>query len=316
MATAASTEATALTYTSYEGNSWRLQFTKSGISVLVDPWLVGDLTFGGVDAAYRGVKRAVRPEALDLDALAAATDFILLTMSIDDHAHRPTLRRLPKSLPVVGSASAAKASSRSTRRPGPLGWTGGGRRRRTARVARELGYTTVFELDHGQTLEMCDGKLQITGTAGALVGPPWSKRELGFVLAETSPGGASLYYEPHCDYVPASVAGVGRVDVVVTPPATQSLLGAYDLVKGATDNLPLLRLLRPKASRQSRSYGLPAHVVIPLENAGFDQSGPLAAMIRETGGSELLERQVASDPQLAGTCVAVPRPGVPMPVAL
>lgn len=278
MATAASTEATALTYTSYEGNSWRLQFTKSGISVLVDPWLVGDLTFGGVDAAYRGVKRAVRPEALDLDALAAATDFILLTMSIDDHAHRPTLRRLPKSLPVVGSASAAK-------------------------VARELGYTTVFELDHGQTLEMCDGKLQITGTAGALVGPPWSKRELGFVLAETSPGGASLYYEPHCDYVPASVAGVGRVDVVVTPPATQSLLGAYDLVKGATDNLPLLRLLRPK-------------VVIPLENAGFDQSGPLAAMIRETGGSELLERQVASDPQLAGTCVAVPRPGVPMPVAL
>ena len=192
----------------------------AGVRVLVDPWLVGDLTFGGLDWLYRGVKRVVRPEKLDIDQLAAQTDLILLTMvgpawiggacslilrpqaafhmahgcvrlmmrsahltvaaslayvplqSIDDHAHRPTLRQLPRSLPVVGSASAAA-------------------------VARELGYATVYELDHGQQLQLCGGKLTVTGTAGALVGPPWSKRELGFVLAEAAEGGARLYYEPH-----------------------------------------------------------------------------------------------------------------------
>ena len=147
--------------------------------------------------------------------------------SIDDHAHRPTLQALPKSLPVLGSESAAA-------------------------VARELGFESVFELDHGQTLTLCDGRLRVTGTQGegsaacqpqrrhlwqphaadalstccrplvftaplplpvegALVGPPWSKRELGFVFEELSPdGGIRLYYEPHADYVAASVAAVGQ----------------------------------------------------------------------------------------------------------
>lgn len=44
-----------------------------------------------------------------------------------------------------------------------------------------------------------DGHLPL---AGALVGPPWSQRELGVVLRENLPAsaggrGASLYYEPH-----------------------------------------------------------------------------------------------------------------------
>jgi hypothetical protein len=73
--------------------------------------------------------------------------------------------------------------------------------------------------------------LPVLHPAGALVGPPWSKRENGFVLREEAAGGASLYYEPHCDYDAASVGRAGPVDVVVTPPSTQSLLG-YDLVSG------------------------------------------------------------------------------------
>jgi hypothetical protein len=38
---------------------------------------------------------------------------------------------------------------------------------------------------------------QLSGgvAAGALVGPPWSKRQLGVVFRETEPGGVSLYYE-------------------------------------------------------------------------------------------------------------------------
>ena len=63
-------------------------------------------------------------------------------------------------------------------------------------------------------------------TSGALVGPPWSKRQLGVVIRETAPGGASLYYEPHCDFTADSVKAElapGDVDVVVTPVVNQEL---------------------------------------------------------------------------------------------
>jgi len=38
--------ATGLTFTSYEGNSWSVHFQHTGVRVLVDPWLVGDISFG------------------------------------------------------------------------------------------------------------------------------------------------------------------------------------------------------------------------------------------------------------------------------
>ena len=60
--------------------------------------------------------------------------------------------------------------------------------------------------------------------AGALVGPPWSKRENGFVLSESHQNGIRLYYEPHCDYDSASVARIGKVDAVVTPANSQVLI--------------------------------------------------------------------------------------------
>ncbi len=88
---------------------------------------------------------------------------------------RPTLQALPKTIPVVASSSAAA-------------------------VARSLGFRTVYTLRPGQSLALLGGALTVRATAGALVGPPWSQRELGLVLQENLEGGArgtSLYYEPH-----------------------------------------------------------------------------------------------------------------------
>lgn len=65
--------------------------------------------------------------------------------------------------------------------------------------------------------------------AGALVGPPWSKRENGFIFTETQVDGVSLYYEPHCDYQEDTFRDVPSVDAVVTPVVDQ-LLVAYPLV--------------------------------------------------------------------------------------
>lgn len=60
---------------------------------------------------------------------------------MDDHSHKPTLERLPKDKLVVGSLAAAA-------------------------VCQSLGFTNVFGLDHGKTMSVCDGRLQITATAG------------------------------------------------------------------------------------------------------------------------------------------------------
>lgn len=56
----------------------------------------------------------------------------------------PTLKELPKELPVVASPTAA-------------------------RIAADLGFKRVYELDHGQEMTMADGRLHIRATAGKLL---------------------------------------------------------------------------------------------------------------------------------------------------
>ena len=266
-------------YLSHEGNSWALTLNQTNTNLLVDPWLIGSLTFGGLNAIYEGKKKVFgKNEAVDLDAIARGTDMILLTMSIDDHCHKPTLQALcdrRPDIPVVGSPSAAS-------------------------LARSIGFSNVTTLDWAEQKEVDMGNVTLRATAGALVGPPWSKREAGFVIREKD-GGVSLYYEPHCDFDAASVREVGTVDLVVSPPNTQSLLG-YDLVKGNTDNVALLSMLRPKT-------------VIALMNAEFDGSGPLADLITEKGGPEVLREQIREAAGVdSDTQVVVPASGEPLTV--
>lgn len=62
---------------------------------------------------------------------------------LPDHAHVPTLQRLPKDLPIVAS---------------PAG----------AQVAADLGFRNITALDHGQETIIGGGKLRIRATAGSL----------------------------------------------------------------------------------------------------------------------------------------------------
>lgn len=61
---------------------------------------------------------------------------------LPDHAHVPTLKQLPKELPVVASPAAA-------------------------RIAADLGFKCIYELDHGQEMTVADGRLRMRATAGA-----------------------------------------------------------------------------------------------------------------------------------------------------
>ena len=85
--------------TYFGANGWLLEW--SGLRVLVDPWFRGPLVFPPGPWFFQGELS----QALDLPG---ELDLLLLTQGLDDHAHPETLELLPRSLPVVGSLSAAK----------------------------------------------------------------------------------------------------------------------------------------------------------------------------------------------------------------
>ena len=247
-----------LEYTALEGNSFRFMLP-SGVTVLVDPWLVGALTFGPppLDALYSGRKPSGE---LGIGA-AAGSDVILLSQGLPDHAHEETLRQLDKRLPVVAS---------------PTG----------AAVARACGFTDVRSLAHGESC-LVRG-VRFTATPGALVGPPWSTRENGF-LVEDGTEGLLLYYEPHCDHARDALAatlGGRRVDVAVLPVAAISLAG-YPLVLGSPERvLDLLRLLMPA-------------VLVPLRNDLIREQGVIAPLVwTEPGAVVAVRAALQADAQL------------------
>jgi len=238
-----------VTYRNLGGNSWRMDFEASDTSVLCDPWLVGSLTFGGLPWLYEGKKDT---SGLGM-AAADGTDILLLSQGLDDHAHVPTLQLLPKSLPVIASPTAAE-------------------------VATKLGFTQVVSLAPGKT--WIQGNLAITATEGALVGPPWSQRENGFIIREKCDKGVSVYYEPHASFDGSDLARADDVDMVISPAAEIKMLG-YPLVNGFDETRKLLKLLRPQ-------------VLMPLANGAIDQGGIIASAVVQTGSLATLERDVAA----------------------
>eukprot|EP00884_Botryococcus_braunii_P010013 jgi/Botrbrau1/19012/Bobra.0100s0044.1 len=263
-----------LLYTAYEGNSWAAEFCKTGIRILVDPWLVDELVFFNQTWLYRGRKGALPP--VDVAQIGEDTDVIIISQGLDDHAHVPTLKQLPKEKPLVGSPSAC-------------------------RIAASLGFKNVYELQPGQSIDLCNGRIRIRATAGALVGPPWSKREAGFIISEVAEGGTRLYYEPHCDYEEASFRDVDAVDALVSPVVSQ-LLVSYPLVMGSRNLVGLAERLKPK-------------VIIPLVNAEFIQEGPLSFLLRAEGSLAELEGKLKAA-GLPTTVLPPGPPGQPVPVPL
>jgi L-ascorbate metabolism protein UlaG (beta-lactamase superfamily) len=247
--------------------------TPTGTTILVDPWLVGDLTFGDTPWLYRGSKRRLPP--VDLAAVCARTDAILISQALPDHAHGPTLAALPcKDKPVVCSPAAEAA-------------------------VRAAGFVNVTPLAHGASARVAGGRVAVTATQGALVGPPWSTRENGFVIEI---GGVRLYYEPHCDVPDVSaLAKIGGADVVVVPAVSQRLAG-YPLVMGDEHAVATIKALN-------------AAVAIPLVNAEFDASGPLAKVIQEVGDGAALPARLRAAGARARVVDAAP-PGVPTLVEL
>ena len=191
-------------------NGWLLEF--DAMRVLVDPWLKGDLSFPPGAWLLRGELGEARDVPPELDLL-------LLTQGLADHAHPATLEALPRALPVVGSASAA-------------------------RVVQRLGFQTITGLQPGESVT--HGELSIQATAGA----PVPTVENGYLLEHRS---GSLYLEPHGFLDPSLPKQ--QLDAVITPMVDLGLPVAGAFVKGCSVVPQLVDRFQPTTVLASTSGG-------------------------------------------------------------
>ncbi|MCS6959580.1 MAG: MBL fold metallo-hydrolase [Pseudanabaenaceae cyanobacterium SKYGB_i_bin29] len=191
-------------FTWLDSNSWLLE--GQGLRILIDPWLVGALVFGGATWLFQAERSTSRP-------LPSGIDLILLSQGLPDHAHPPTLQVLDRSIPVVASP-------------------------RAARVCQELGYSHVHVLAHHQRIQIKD--LTIEALPGALVGA--TLRENAYVLRFAD---RSIYYEPHGNHDPV-VQQKSPIDIVITPVIDLLLPLFGAVIRGRESTLQLCTWLKPR----------------------------------------------------------------------
>ncbi len=193
-----------LTY--FDSNSWLIEIDR--MRILLDPWLIGKLTFGNQAWLFEGSKNNSHP-------IPENIDLILLSQGLEDHAHPPTLKKLDKSIPVVASPNAAK-------------------------VVKELGYTNITALEHQKTYQL--GQVKIKAVPGSPVGP--TLVENGYIITGLE-SGKNIYYEPH-GYHSDSLQESAPIDVIITPIINLKLplLGA--VIRGQETALQVCKQLNPQ----------------------------------------------------------------------
>jgi L-ascorbate metabolism protein UlaG (beta-lactamase superfamily) len=199
-----------------DSNSWLMEIGNQRI--LLDPWLVGSLTFSNLDWLFKGSKTQERP-------IPDNIDLILLSQGLEDHAHPPTLKQLNHQIPVVGSPNAVK-------------------------VAQGLGYSSVTSLAHGETFKL-NNQVEIKATPGSLIG--LNLVENGYLLTELA-SGFTLYYEPHGTHSP-QLKQLAPVDVVITPLIDLALPLVGPIIKGTNSAMEVVKWLQPQVILSTAAGG-------------------------------------------------------------
>lgn len=263
----ASTNKGTFSYTHLEcnGQLWQVKSGNRQVSLVVDP-LASQLDFG-IPWGYRANKVSLT-ESQTIDLICNAhPSHCLLTMGLDDHCHPPTIRKMMDKLPELEYIVAPSCE--------------------TKLIGLGVKVDKITVLRHGESCRVSDAR--VTATEGALVGPPWQKRENGFLLnfgknELNEYEGLSIYYEPHGDVVLEKIKNL-RADIMVSPVTKQALpaqvpsKGQFTLVYGAERTLEIADALQ-------------ASVVIPLGNGVLNTEGMLAALVAASGGVNDLERLI------------------------
>jgi L-ascorbate metabolism protein UlaG (beta-lactamase superfamily) len=225
-----------------DSNSWLIEM--GGQRILLDPWLVGNLSFGNLNWLFQGLKNTARP-------IPENIDLILLSQGLPDHAHIPTLEKLDRAIPVVGSPNAAK-------------------------VVRELGYTQVTAIAHGEAFGLAN-QVKIQAVPGSPIGP--TLVENGYVITDLTTQ-TKLYYEPHGYHSP-TLKDMAPIDVLITPIIDLKLPLLGSVIKGSTSAVQAAEWLQPQ-------------VILPTA-AGGDISfeGLLMSILKAEGGADEMRSLLA-----------------------
>lgn len=257
-----------LTY--LEINGWLV--TMNGLTILIDPIPEGNLDFG-IPSLYQGMKRVLPSDGL-VDSLPDI-DCLLITQGLDDHAHVRTLKKLhalDPNLPIVAPPSARRALQDS-----------GFDNPRIVKHQEEVMIRPRNDLTSKKTEGNDSSYVNVRATKGALVGPPWQRRENGYILrgsASSASSCPSIYIEPHVEFNRRELSRLGPVDVVISPVSGQAL-PAFELVHGPKDTMRLIETLQPK-------------YLVPMQNGDIDTKGPVSRLVSEVGSLGELERRLSS----------------------
>lgn len=239
---------------SHLGINSQLWTSVGGTRLLVDPILVGELSFFDAPGLYSGKAASVAGRGLREELLAGEFDAVLLSQGWEDHAHRPTLRQLARVVdeqPIVGPPS--------------------------ARAAVEACGLRLVELDHGK--EATVGDVVVHAYPGALLGPPWSRRENSLLATDSS--GFRLYYEPHCDF--DGLSSAVQADALVAPAVGQRL--------GLGSVAGLSLVFGPKSLAKGARM-LQVSTVVALRNGDVEATGLLAPFVGERGSFAEARREL------------------------
>ena len=183
-------------------NGWLIKFEKTNL--LIDPWLTGDLVFPPGEWFFKG--------ALDNEILIKEDiNIILLTQSLPDHCHIPTLMKFKKNIDIVCPKSARG-------------------------ILKNLNFTSITVIKPSEKITKF--AIEIEATAGA----PVPQVENGYIVKDHK--GRGFYIEPH-GYLDENLKSQ-EIDAVITPTMNLELPVLGSFVKGA-DVLPkLINTFNPK----------------------------------------------------------------------
>jgi L-ascorbate metabolism protein UlaG (beta-lactamase superfamily) len=173
--------------------SW--MFEGGGARVILDPWLMEDITLPGGKRVFHRQHR--EPPAYTPDGLPPL-DGLLLSAPFGDHMHMPTIAALPRDLTVIGNKHATHR-------------------------CRNLDFEHIEVMKGGQSTHVGPDAagLRITAIAPAF---PYAHNSLGFVVDAPSEG-HRIYVETHVTKASRLQELAGSVDVFITPVQSVHLMG-------------------------------------------------------------------------------------------
>lgn len=252
-------------FTHMENNT--LVLKHGSTTLLIDPWLTGDLMF--LNPKFFRLRKpeppnpSADPRNFDISSVTA----VVLTQGLADHAHPPTLKTLPRTIPIIAAEDAKS-------------------------LLDSLGFENVTILKHGATVTAVStdspaDRVTLTGAKGSLVGPPWSNPQLAIMFSfGAGENTLRVYHEPHCNHDSHFLEKWrGKFDAVITPVvcARLPLLGNYRIVNGVPDAVKLCKAALPK-------------VCVGFDNSGgVPVSGVLFNFLDGEGGFEELRNALEKE---------------------